>query len=262
MTVRRLNYTGRRRIAAGDVSVDLVTCDGADPQLRADLRLGGYGLPGDAHVFVEAYHQTVRVPFCFGTVDNLKAPDDLSIPEFRETPELARFRVRVTDLTNVRGLLLAEVSGISPRSEEAGEAESLLEVKPAPLGNVPFRVDFSGERVRLEINNKIPNWHSFTDSLLFKSFAGPILIREILGRILHIENECDPDGPNWTNKWLKLAITMPGSPGPPPEAEDRQTAEEKSDDIDEWVDDVVRSFCERQESLTNLLFVLSKDSLQ
>jgi hypothetical protein len=33
---------------------------------------------------------------------------------------------------------------------------------------------------------------------------------EILNRILHVENECDPDGPGWQCQWLKLAIRLPG----------------------------------------------------
>jgi hypothetical protein len=262
MTVKRLNFTGRRKIAPGDVTVSLSVVDGQIPEFHADLRLSGYGLPGDAHVFVEAYHQTVRMPFAYGSIDNIKPPKDTRLHEFGEAPHLAHFRVRVSDVKGVRGMLLAEVSRISPHSEDAGESESLLEVKPAPLGCVPFRVDFSGECVRLLINNDMPNWRSFSESVLFKSFAGPVVLREILNRILHIENESDPDGSGWASQWLKLAVRLPASPGIPPEIEDGQSAEEKCDEIDEWIDDVVRSFSQQQNSLDKLRSVLTETDLQ
>jgi len=235
---------------------------GQIPKFHADLRLGSYKLPGDAHVFVEAYHQTVRMPFAFGTIDNIKHPDDTLLSEFTEAPELAQFRVRVTDFNKVRGMLLAEVSSVSPHSEDAGESESLLEVKPAALGNVPFCVDFSGERLRLLINNDMPNWRAFSESVLFKSFAGPVVLREILNRILHVENECDLDGSGWRSQWLKLAVKLPASPGMPPEIEDRQSAEEKCDEIDDWVDRVVRSFSQQQHSFDKLRSVISENDLQ
>jgi hypothetical protein len=262
VTVRRFNYTGRRKISARDVTVSLIQRDGTVPHFDAELRLSAYDLPGEAHVFVEAYHQTVRMPFAFGTIDNIRPPEDRRLTEFDEAPELARFRVRVTDFGNVKGMLLAEVSGISPRSEDAAESESLLELKPAPLGSVPYVVDFSGERVRLLINDAMPNWRAFSESALFKSLAGPIVLREILNRILHVEHESDPDGSTWQNQWLKLVTNLPGSPGPPPDVVDGESAEEKCDEIDDWVQDVVAAFSDQQRSLEKLRSVLSENDPQ
>src|SRR4051812_9243484 len=108
---RRLNYTGRKKIARHDVSVR-VHSNGQGLSFDADLsRLGGYRLDPQARVYVEAYRSasTAWERWDFGQVGIITPPpeDRRSLDRFGGADGLL-FRVKVTAGGDALGKLLAE----------------------------------------------------------------------------------------------------------------------------------------------------------
>lgn len=231
--IRRYNYTGRKAIDRSDTNVRI---EEHPLRFHAALALGDYGLPADAKVFVEAYRQTNWMRFDFGTVGTVQPPGDLRLSEF-DTREGLLFRVRVTATANPEGRLVAEADQISPvHIQETGDEtrEPLLPIKPADLGDEVFRVDFT-DRPILLINSQFGDWRALARSPFFVSMALPQALREILTRVLHVEEYFETDDPsNWRARWLKFATTLPASSEPP--------AEEEEDRFDDWINDAVAAF--------------------
>lgn len=233
--IRRYNYTGRKAINRSDAYIRI-----EENPLRFDagLALDDYGLPEGAKVFVEAYRQTNWMRFDFGTVGTTTAPGDLRLSAF-DTPQGVLFRVRVTATANPEGRLVAEADQISPiHIKETGEEsrEPLLPIKPADLGEEISRVDFT-DRPILLINNQFGDWRALARSPYFVCMALPQAFREILTRILRIEEYFeheDDDSGNWRARWLRFAATLPGSSEPPDE-EDKDLSED-------WINEAVAAF--------------------
>jgi hypothetical protein len=239
MTVRRFNYTGRKRLNQEDVRIFVSPSEGRPAVFDADIRLSDYGLPDDALVSVEAYRQTSWMRFPCGSVNGLDVPANRPLSEF-DSSEGILFRVRITSASDPEGLLLAEADKIRPRlTEEADENRlSLLPTKPDDdLGDQLFRVDYS-DRPLLLINARCGDWRSLARDPVFISFAFPSVLREIVTRILYIEEYFDTEDPvDWRAQWLKFCTLLPGVPEIPTEKE-----QEKYDD---WIEDVVDAFCRR-----------------
>ena len=109
MAIRRLNYTGRKRIKREDVSILL---HDNPAMFDADLtRLAEYALPKDAFVFVEARLQTRWMRFKYGTVGAITPDPDRRLTEF-DSAEGIRFSVKVTATSDKAGKLLAEADRI------------------------------------------------------------------------------------------------------------------------------------------------------
>jgi hypothetical protein len=198
--------------------------------------LAPYGLPPDASVFVEAYRQTNWMRFDFGTVGALKVPSELLLTEF-DTREGILFRVRVTATRDPEGRLLAEADTISPIHKKANGEEArepLLPIKPADLGEEVCRVDFSG-RPLLLINNQFGDWRALARSPLFVCMALPQSLREILTRVLLVEEYFDTEEPDdWQAQWLRFAAALPGSSAVP--------GEDKQDAFEDWINAAVAAF--------------------
>lgn len=231
--IRRYNYTGRKAINRSDTSVRI---EDSPLRFHAGLSLASYGLPQEAKVFVEAYRQTNWMRFDFGTVGALKVPGELLLTEF-DTREGILFRVRVTATSDPEGRLLAEADQISPVHKKAdGEEarEPLLPIKPADLGEEVCRVDFSG-RPLLLINNQFGDWRALAHSPLFVCMALPQSLREILTRILLVEEYLDTEEADaWQAQWLRFAASLPGSSAVP--------GEDKKDAFDDWINAAVAAF--------------------
>lgn len=236
--IRRYNYTGRKAINRSDTYVRIEE----DPlRFQAGLALSGYDLPGNAKVFVEAYRQTNWMRFDFGTVGAMAEGGDLRLTEF-DTSEGILFRVRVTATADPEARLLAEADQISPvHSKETGEEarEPLLPIKPEDLGEEVFRVDFS-DRPILLINRQFGDWRALARNPFFVCMALPQALREILTRILRVEQHFETEDPDdWRDRWLRFASALPGSSEPP-------EGEEDKDRFDDWVNESVAAFARMQ----------------
>lgn len=246
MPVAKFNYTGRLRIKQSDALVTVHSA-GSAFWFSADITLGDYELRGDALVFVDAYRQTKRIRFPFGTVECLRQPPENECQlggEF-STPDGVLFRVNVVDPTT--GMFLAQADRINP--DRKGGRESLLSVIPADLGQECWNVNFEGERPILQINEDIyPDWRSASTSPDFLSLVYPAVLREILNHILRVEgyNGTDEDD-SWSSLWLRLAENRFGAGSPP--VQDEYEDDIPTEQIDEWIDGAVAGYARREEAL-------------
>jgi hypothetical protein len=248
MAIRRLNYTGRKKIRREDLSIALHDMPNAPVFFDADLtKLSAYKLPDDAIVSVEARLQTRWMRFSYGTVGTITPAADRTLTEF-DSPDGILFSLKVTAVTGNPGKLLAEADGIPVRFP--GEAEErrdpLLPVKSDDIGQEVYRLDFSNDPPILLVNRAAGGKDAIARSPLFMSIVYPAALREILDRIIHVEDLDDPDddGEVWQARWLRFAAALPGvGPVPPKDDGDR----------DQWIDDAVASFAKQQTMLDRFI---------
>ena len=240
--IRRFNYTDRIRILREDVLIQLRQTDGW-LAFDATLILGDYGLSEEALVFVEAYRQTSWMRFDFGTVGAVIPPQDCRLSEF-DSPDDILFRVKVTQASDTH-VLLAEADLVPlERPEESDDKRvPLLPVKPHPLGDEIYRVDFSDDRPRLLINNAAGDWRAIAKSPAFASLVYPNVFREVLTRVVMLDGHDDESEPtNWRSLWLKLAESLPG-------VGDCPSSTDPEDERLDWIDSAVQAFAAKLKNL-------------
>jgi hypothetical protein len=240
--IRRLNYTDRVRIRRQDVHITLAGSGGGLSFTVEMSKLTGYALPSDSLVFIEAYQQTNWMRFDFGRLDRLDHSGKRELSLF-DTPEGIRFRLKITP-GGESSRLLAEADGIPLLATEDREIERehLLPVKPHPLGEEIWRVDFSSNYPVLLINNEAGNYRNIVKSDAFISLALPSIFREILNRIILVDKHMDDSDPDdWHTRWLAFTVGLHGV-GEPPFAEDVE-------ECSEWIDSAVGVFSRRNRFL-------------
>jgi hypothetical protein len=233
--IRRLNYTGRVRLARRDTQIFLEE-QNDKLSFNADLHLEDYQLPADALVFVEAYRQAIWMRFHFGTVGAPLPPSNRLLSEF-DTPDDVRFRVKVTKATD-QHILLAVADEIPLRraDEQKGKRLPLLPVKPHDLGHEVWRLDFSDDKPRLLINSAAGDWRAIGRSPAFNALVYPSALREVLTRVLIIDGHDDSDDlSDWRSLWLRFAASLPAMGLPPEEDEAKY----------EWIDSAVLAFAKK-----------------
>ena len=230
------------------MSVALHEQPNAPATFDADLtKLSEYKLPADAIVSVEARLQTRWMRFRYGTVGAIAPAADRSLTEF-DSSDGIQFSVKVTAVSGNPGKLLAEADGIPVRftGEPEERRSSLLHVMPDDIGHEVYRLDFSNDPIILLVNRAAGNKDAIVRSPLFMSIVYPAALREILNRIIHVEDLDDPDddSESWQARWLKFATALPCvSPIPGKNDGDR----------DQWIDDAVAAFAKQQAMLSRFV---------
>jgi hypothetical protein len=248
MAIRRLNYTGRKKIRREDVSISLQERPNSPPSFDADLsKLSEYNLPLDATVSVEARLQTRWMRFSYGTVGAIAPVADRALTEF-DSADGILFSVKVTEVSGAAGKLLAEADGIPVRfpGETEEKRNPLLPVKADDIGHEVYRLDFSNDPPLLLVNKAAGDKDAIARSPLFMSIVYPAAFREILNRIIHVEEHDDPDddGGSWQSRWLRFAAALPCI-GPVPPKEDGHR--------EQWIDDAVAAFAKQQDMLARFV---------
>jgi len=241
--IRRFNYTGRKRIRREHVDIAVREAGEGPPTFDAVLQLDGYHLPSEALVFVEAYRSPLWMRFEFGSVGAMRMPVDRRLTDF-DSSEGLLFRVKVTSPDEHRRMLLAQADEIPLRRPEIkpGKNISLLPVVPADLADEVARLDFGPtfeDRPKLHVNRRLGDWRALARSPAFAAMVYPQAMREILTRVLWIEEhyEIEP-ADDWRAQWLRFAILLPGVGAPP--------QKDESDIFDDWIRNAVESFARRQ----------------
>jgi hypothetical protein len=235
--IRRFNYTNRLRIRRKDVQIK-VRDEGGQIAFDADLSaLAEYELPPESLVFVEAYRQASWMRFGFGQVGAITPAKNRLLSQF-DSPDGIKFRVKVTPHGDIH-TLLAEADAISlARPEQKdGKRTPLLPVKPQKLGDEIYRLDFSGQdgRPLLLINSEAGNYADIGRAPAFISLVYPAVFREILIRVLLVDEHDDDANPNdWRSQWIRFASLHPGL-GEFPEPED-------ADERGQWIEKAVAGF--------------------
>lgn len=255
--IRRLNYTGRRKIPRSRVTIRLVPTEDGVQAFSADYDLKGLRFPRDARVYVEAYNADSYMRFPFGTVGQPDVPMDTKLTEVTSRP-LPKFRLKVVDQSSRHGLLIGVTDKVIPLrpDEDLQNRQSLLPVDYCDLGERVWRLDLTDWPV-LELNSRVENVAEAARSS--GGFLG-LLYPEVLRRILHFtiieQGETDPeaDDSEWTTLWLRFACSLPGIDPPPVElADDTKSLQE------EWIEKAVHAFCRVRHARTRLEAALAKE---
>ncbi len=240
--ITSLNYTGRQRIPRSAIRIALAEDGDGHRFFDANLDLDGLDLPDSARLYVEAYHKFSYMRFDLGTVaERLNLAEDKRRLTELDASDIVHFRVKVVDKTSSFGRILADADKIAPETARAKQIP-LLPVQPCDLGELAWRLDFEMDIPVLLVNNRIdpqimdivrrdPAWHA----LVF-----PAAIREVLSRILLVEDRDDP----WSDDdpyalWLRWGSDLVGSSPPQSDDDDEGALDTEKRD---WIDRVVVAF--------------------
>jgi hypothetical protein len=240
--IRKINFTGRKRIRRGNVRVDILRDPGSQRVFSILMDLSDMGLDPEARVFVEAYHRTGYQRFDFGSVGRRQVPEDRRLVRFSDAI-VPLFRVKVVDRRAMHGRILAVLDKIRPESveDEPAGSEALLFVEYDDLGERIWQLDLDGDWPVLRLNRKVEEISQVagTDAEFF-ALVYPEVFRQVLTRVLLEEEHADPDcDDDWPSLWLKLARGLPGA-GEPPAAKGEQAA---------WVEAATEAFAARHDLL-------------
>ena len=196
-------------------------------------------LPGDARVFLEAYYRSSVMRFDMGEVASLNSPLSSRLEEIQS--EIVFFRVKIVDLSDGVGRILAIADSISPGTDVP--RASLLPVAYRDLGERIWRLELDSPAPVLEVNNQIRSDVAIREIVrrepAFLSLVLPSVLREILTHILIIQEHLDTEGESWQSQWLHLASSYPAvnalSSLPP---DPRRNVIEYID----WIEDAVNAF--------------------
>lgn len=250
--LRKLNYTGRKRIALSDVSIALEPLGPGRHAFTAELRLDRYRLPKRARVFIEAWKHANRMRFDFGTIGIPVHPParELELTEFAGTNNML-FRVKVVDFETELGKLLAEADQIRPQlaDETGAERESLLHVRKDDLGQRLWRSeipDGDSELMPCVIINTKLDKAGFTRSLEFRALVLPAVFEQVLLR-LPLPADCENGtwGVRWWTFLSRLGCGFPSG----------------EDDRADWIEDAVERFCSRNDLMKAYLGQHGGDSI-
>lgn len=244
--IRRLNYTGRRRIPRENIRIAIYR-NGEIEEFDARVSCGGLGLPESALVFVEAYHKSDWMRFDFGTVGQVTIPRDRRLTSFYRGARVL-FRVKAVATDGESGRIIAEADRIVPLSPDSDrDRDPLLPVRVVDgLGNQIWRLVWEGGPV-LELNRQEPEVKRLlTSDPRFKWLILPQVLRAVLIRVLaeEVDEEDEGGAGGEGQRWLDFALSL--YPVEPPKPDDRDM-----ELIENWVDDVVAAFCSRNNVMEN-----------
>jgi hypothetical protein len=257
--IRRLNFTGRKKISRDAVTIRLLPGDDGVYAFAAEFDLAPYAFPEDASVFIEAYNTASYMRFAFGTVGKRRDPESARLAEITPRP-LPKFRLKVVDRRRRHGLLLGVADKLIPLRphEEVERRKSLLPVLFDDLGDRVWRLDLSDWPV-LELNNRVDLiGEAARSGDAFLGLVYPEVVRRILHEILIVNEQTDPefDDADWMSLWLRYVCALPGVAEPPAgfgeDARSRRL---------EWIDETVEAFCRSRQARQRFATALGRDTL-
>jgi hypothetical protein len=228
---RTINYTGRKKIHAKELKINLQTNEQGSLSFDVDLNLDKKKLPDEASIYIEAYQRNTLQRFNFGTVGQIRIPEDRTLNEIDlSSPTL--FRVHVVDESEYLGRLIASADQLRPEGENDEDQKSgLLPVKSRPMGEETWKIEFeTGGKPQLCINSRIPDAiGQMKNNSLFQTLILPAAFRQVL--MYYIWDDNNDEG-SIADEWLRFA---------------EHIASEKPEDSDpavlmKWVDEVVERF--------------------
>jgi len=236
--VRKLNFTDRVKIPKSSVRFDVRRDSGGVLAFDARLGLDDIDAPPHARVYVEAWYRTSYMRFDCGTIAQLAIPSDRRLQEI-ESRNVVRFRVKVVDNSANEHRIVAvadDILAVARSGAEAGRI-SLLPVEFNDLGDEIWRLQYEITGPVLELNNRIAGIEQTArHDTHFFALVYPAVVREILTRILLIDQQPPAEDDEWWGLWLRWAAEMSDSPLP-----------SETDDYEAWIGEVVAAFCGRHD---------------
>jgi len=237
-----MNFTSRKRLTRDHAN--LVIHPAPDPGVPAvfdvELDLAHLRPAADsARIFVEAYHQTTRMRFDFGTVAAPVKPP-LAERRLHEFPDWrdVRFRVKITDVTRSPGRILAWANRIKPKGPEQRDESDLVRFRDADLEGLLWDIEFDEEGPIVLVERNAGGAQRVGRSDAFIAAAYPEILRLSLERALIEEKAAHDDPQHWLKLWYDGYLKPKLGAGPPPEQDQAKRS---------WITDVVRAFGRRFE---------------
>jgi len=248
--IRKFNYTGRKKIERNNISIRLIKDNSPHPYFDLKISVSADDFPDDSELFVEAYDRSSFMRFKCGTLKNPVLPEDRHLTAIHSTDAIL-FRVKVVDPSAHHGRILAVADRLTSigESQEDSKHISLLPVTYEDLDKEIWKLDFRDTGPVLILNKKIESVNVteiVKTSDLFFSLVYPSVLREILVRILVIDDAFEEDDPElWQNLWLAFVENLPEVP----KITDSYEFENFSSNHDFfliWIDDdVIPAFCKK-----------------
>lgn len=242
--IKRLNFTGRRRIPLHHVNVEVADAPVAGQPRRFDavINLAGLDLLPHASVVMEAMcaGNSVVSRFPFGTVAAIEPPPDRSLGGL--TGEHVFFTLKVVDRSERFGRILGIAENIRPfkaGGQTAVGRRGILPIERVDLGQQLWRLEFKANDVYLLVNSRIPGLaERFGSDPLTYAIVYPQVVREVLSRaILDEEPDIEGSSDRWFDTWARFGTGLHPLRLPPP------PGDEEEDDAREWIETVVVEFC-------------------
>ena len=179
---RTINHTGRRKIEAKEIHINIQDQENGAPVFDVDFSLNREKLPDSASIYIEAYQRNTLQRFNFGTVGNIRKPENRELDQIDLTsPTL--FRIRIVDEAEHLGRLIASAERLKPKDESDEEQRSsLLVVRSRHLGQQTWKIEFdTGGKPELCINRRIPDAiGQLKSNPQFQSLILPGAFRQVL----------------------------------------------------------------------------------
>lgn len=237
---RRVNSTGRKRIRRESVDIRLRASDAdGKPIVTAVANLDEYNFPSDARVIFEAYYRSSAMKAVWGTIEEIRTPIQLHLSEL-DNPWAALFRVKVVEGVSQSGKILGSADRLRAGSgDDADGRRSIFPILERDLGYELWKVEIDDETGPvLHLNNRVAG---FKFRILENPLLGGVLLSAAFRRVLEYlvadpYEEDDPD--HWKSLWLRYLKEQFGS-------EEDLTSLKGDEERELWVEENVRSFCER-----------------
>lgn len=242
--IKRVNFTGRRRVPRDCVKITVHTSqDGQPSSFDAEINLDGLEFLPAAAVYIEATcpGSSVVERFPFGRVDQIEPPENRSLLEV--DGDNVFFSLKVVDCTERFGRLLGVANHIHPDgvgTETTTGRKGILPILPADLGQEVWRLDLDGNDATLLVNNEIPGLADRlrSDPLLY-SVLFPTVVRTVLRAAINENVDFEEDDDRWPVLWLRFGKEVHPERQRPPKPD-------ASEECDEWIDEIVDAFCSAQ----------------
>jgi hypothetical protein len=220
-------------------------------RFQAELDLDGdLALPPDAEVIVEAYSGPVIMRFPFGTVASRTVPADTSLIEF--PPGLKPlFRVKVVDSAEGDRRLLAWANAVTPLSPEEVQTgrRSIFPVELVDLGPLIWDVRLEDNTPILQLNAQIREPRDITVIAREPDFIALVYPAAIRRVFEHLLLGPERDNVEADHEWLRFGQVLAGET--PPRQEDFSGDDDGfRDEVDAWINEVIKGFCTRQDALS------------
>lgn len=251
--IKRVNFTGRKRIPRDRVHIEVV--DGQPRTFNATFNLDGAALLPHAAVILEAMcaGSPVVERFDCGELGSLQPVRNRALEEIEG--ENVFFTLKVVDRTQRFGRILGIAENVRPERSgklTASGRRGILPIEPKDLGEEVWQLEFREHDVFLLVNDKIPGLvdRARMDPLFYATVY-PEVVRRVLASAIDENVDIDEDDDRWPVLWQRFGKRLHPEGAPPPNPEDTK------EEIVDWVEEVVKAFCQTHSMKAKYLAALS-----